>query len=103
MLWQFSDRFISLEERSERPSACLPVSLLSHFSVYASLERRLSLAIRQSLSCKKAIAEIGQEMAASSYGRFLSMRGKYACDWYDFLKDHNIGFGLYKYGWYLNG
>lgn len=84
-----------------RPVIPLPKRLLHHFAVYLRPEAALSKRLRASF---KPWADdlLRQGSFGGDYADFLAKRMEFCNGWHDFLKRAGFGYGLFKYGWYLN-
>jgi hypothetical protein len=68
--------------------------------VYSTYDGRLSKKLLNSLSFVDLGGFIPQ--GEGHYFEFLRDRISFANDWFQFLKEHNFNYGLFKFGWYLN-
>lgn len=88
--------------RDGKPVVELPNRLLRHFGIYLKPETALSRKLRESFypQVPKALEE--GFVNSNLYADFLAKRMGYCNRWYDFLKQNQFTYGLFKYGWYLN-
>ena len=81
---------------------CVPKYLTHHFNRYLGTDRLLGQHLFKTATINPN-HKYQRQIDSSPYARLLSLRFNAAASWFDFNISNNITFGLYKFGWCLNG